>query len=102
LVQGDGHSHVFPVEIADNKSVGTLKDMIKEKNAHTFGNVDAHNLVLWKVSIPTDGLDAQDPGIVGLDEHEALLPTSRLSKEFSHELKEGHIHIVVRAPPMGE
>jgi hypothetical protein len=100
LVQGDDRLHVFPVEIADNKSVGSLRDIIKEKNTHAFQNVDAHTLVLWKVSIPTDGLDAQDPRIVGLDGHQALLPVDTLSEVFSDDgpLRKC-LHIVVRSPP---
>ena len=51
LVLGDDASRVFPVEIANSKTVGDLRDAIKEKNSHTFQHVDAHALVLWKVSI---------------------------------------------------
>ncbi len=40
--------------IAANKSVGSLKDAVKEKKKPEFDHVSADTLVLWKVSIPVD------------------------------------------------
>jgi hypothetical protein len=39
----------FPIDIGKSMTVGHLKDAIKKKNEHTFGNVDARTLGLWKV-----------------------------------------------------
>ena len=100
LVQGDDLSHLFTVKIGKSENVSTLKDMIKEKKTHAFRNIDADSLVLWKVSMPTDGLDTQDPGIVDLDDHQALLPMDALSEVFSNdEPLRKYLHIVVRSPP---
>jgi len=98
LVQGDDFRNAFPVKIGSHESVDTLKQRIRKENEHAFTGVDAHNLVLWKVSIAADGLVKQDPRICDLSEDQSLLPTNRLSKVFSDALEEEHIHIVVRAP----
>jgi hypothetical protein len=51
LVLGDNdRSRVFPVEIANNKTIGALKDAIKEKKKPAFDHVPADTLDLWKVS----------------------------------------------------
>jgi hypothetical protein len=102
LVQGDDFRNAFPVKIGSHESVGTLKQAIRKENEHAFRGVDAHNLVLWKVSIAADGLVKQDPRIHDLAEDQSLLPTNRLSKVFSDALEEEHIHIVVRAPSTSE
>jgi hypothetical protein len=40
-VLGDDHSRVFPVEIADMKTIGSLKEIIKDKSMHAFQRFDA-------------------------------------------------------------
>jgi hypothetical protein len=102
LVQGDDLRNIFPVKIDSTESVGVLKDLIKDKKQHAFEHVDANTLVLWKVSIPANGLLNDDPRILGLSEGESLQPAIRLSKVFSDVIEEEHIHVVVRAPPMGK
>ena len=42
---------MFPVEIAREKSVGALKDVIKDKKKHGLHGIDADALTLWKVSL---------------------------------------------------
>jgi hypothetical protein len=41
---------VFPVEIAKTKTVGALKEAIKDERKPDFDHVAADSLVLWKVS----------------------------------------------------
>ena len=49
-MQGDEPTHAFPVEIANTKNVGALRDAIKEKKKPiAFANVDPDQLTLWKV-----------------------------------------------------
>jgi hypothetical protein len=50
-VEGDDHKHTFPIEIMGSKTVSELKDAIKKKKEHTFQEVDADTLMLWKVSM---------------------------------------------------
>ena len=47
----DNTDHVFPVEISREKSVGVLKDAIKDKKQHRLHEIDADSLTLWKVSL---------------------------------------------------
>jgi len=61
LVQGNGPRNVFPVKIGSHESVGTLKKLIFDDRNYVFKGVDADTLfldtlVLWKVSIPTNGI----------------------------------------------
>ena len=50
-MRGDDWDHVFPVEIANTKSAGALKELIREKKQHTFQHLDANELKLWQVSV---------------------------------------------------
>jgi hypothetical protein len=54
MMVGKDCNHVFPVKIASTESVGTLKELIKDKKQYVFEHVDADDLKLWKVSIPVD------------------------------------------------
>ena len=61
LVHGEPRSHIFPVQIAATKTVGALKDTVKEKKQPAFDHVPADTLVLWKVSFPVnESLDGTD------------------------------------------
>jgi hypothetical protein len=40
---------VFPVKIAKDADIGTLRDLIKEKKRRAFQPVDADDLNLWQV-----------------------------------------------------
>jgi hypothetical protein len=42
---------VFPVDIAKEKSVGTLKKEIKKEKKQRLLDIDADALTLWKVSL---------------------------------------------------
>jgi hypothetical protein len=48
-VLGDDYNRTFPVKIANNETVGALKDAIKDKVKREFLDVDAKSLDLWKV-----------------------------------------------------
>jgi hypothetical protein len=90
------------IEIVDTKTVGTLKDRVKDKKKQSFQHIDADNLALWKVSYPVDGgLNGILRKLEFIDE-ESLSLVDRLSKVFSIVPKEAHLHIVVKAPPTGE
>jgi hypothetical protein len=96
LVHGEPRSRIFPVEIASTKTVGALKDAIKEKKQHTFQHVDADALVLWRVSVP-DNQDLVET-LGDLVDEESLSPVHGLSKVFSNRPKEEYLHIVVKGP----
>ena len=50
-VLGDPSNRIFPVKIAANESVGSLKEGIMEENQDEFQHVDTKNLILSKVSV---------------------------------------------------
>jgi hypothetical protein len=102
LVQGDGPRNAFSIEIESTKNVSALQQVIRKRKEPALDHVPADTLVLWKVSIPATGLVKEDPRIQDLPEDESLLPLSQLSTVFSGTLKEGHIHVVVRAPHAGQ
>jgi hypothetical protein len=52
-ILGDDANCIFPVEIENGKTVGHLKDMIKNKNTDALRDVDAKVLTLWKVGDST-------------------------------------------------
>ena len=96
-VLGDGSSDVFPVEIAENKTVGTLKDKIMEKNPD-LGNCPARHLTLWKVSVPCTRQLAEKVAELKLNGREPLSAVEVVSEVFNEELVRKNVHIVVRAP----
>jgi hypothetical protein len=94
---GDDPSHVFPVEIASNKTVGALKKAIKDENPESFRGIDARSLILHKVSIPnTRQLESSIAGEY-LDKRESLSALDGLSEIFSEGLIQKHVHVIVHA-----
>ncbi|KIK20896.1 hypothetical protein PISMIDRAFT_63241, partial [Pisolithus microcarpus 441] len=61
-VRGDDVDHVFPVKISREADVADLKDALKEKNSSTLSNVDAKNLSLYRLLVPSDGNRAVELG----------------------------------------
>ncbi|KAF9349932.1 hypothetical protein BGX26_011839 [Mortierella sp. AD094] len=99
LVDGEATSNAFPVEIESTKTIGHLKDLIKAKKANNFHDVDADDLILWRVSIPDDDDDEQPILLENVPERKKLKATTKLSKVFDSELPEDTIHIIVQRPP---
>ena len=102
LVLGDDASRVFPVEIANSKTVGDLRKLIKEEKSHTFQHVDADTLVLWKVSVLVNRSLTQNLSNRTFADESPLLPVDELSEVFSDSPARRHLHIVVSAPPASE
>jgi hypothetical protein len=102
LVLGDDTGRIFPIEIAERKTVGALKDVIKDKKEHAFQHVDADALLLWKVSIPVNRSLNENLGKLDFIDEGSLMPAEELSEVFSDSPVRKHLHIVVRAPPAGE
>jgi len=84
LVLGEDSSHIFAVEIDVRKKVSALKELLKDKKKHTFKDVDADALKIFKVSFPVDHkLDAtlnhfrpeHDPHNAGHETIQGLLLT---------------------------
>ncbi|KAE9392048.1 hypothetical protein BT96DRAFT_754297, partial [Gymnopus androsaceus JB14] len=98
LVLGDQRNHIFPVEIAGTKSVGSLKEVIKEKKHAAFPHIDADALELWNVSEPVDQHLENNLEKANFHGKESLSPVDKLSKIFPNLPVEGCLHIVVWCP----
>jgi Crinkler effector protein N-terminal domain len=109
LVLGDDPSHIFPVKIASTESVGTLKQLIREKK-HAFQHVDADTLELFRVSFPVDDdLEATLNRIRRRPEHDPengvhhlSLSVKRLKGVFGGPTDDEHLHVIVQSPHTGE
>jgi hypothetical protein len=102
LVLGHDASHIFPIEIAESKTVGTLRKAIKDEKRPAFDHVPADTLLLWKVSIPVNRNLTENLSKLDFVDEGSLLPVKRLSGVFSDQPEDEHLHIVVRVPPAGE
>lgn len=92
-------SQIFTVEVGKTKTVGFLKDLIKEKQSHRLRHVDASDLTVWKVSLPVDAITPEhtvDDIVEGCQE---LRSVKKIASIFSEALVDEHVHILVRAPP---
>src|ERR1700722_16379342 len=103
LVLGDDTSHIFTVKIPDNDNVSTLKNAIWTKNRPVFDHIPAHQLVLWKVSLPDDENLQQTLDEQELVEGAALRRSfTRLSNVFPTRPKDEHLHILIQCSPTRE
>ena len=100
-LHGDDSGRIFPVEIAATKTVGALKDEIKDKMRPAFDHIPDKALVLWKVSIPVNK-SFQDLDKLDFDEGNSLLPTEVLEDVFLGTLPQNHLHIVVKPRAVGK
>ena len=107
LVIGENpYENVFEVDIDNNKTVNRLKKAIKEEQPQTFTNVDSKDIKLWKVNIslkePNEKLVVVNTKInVNIKEDlggEELPPLSKISKYFTSQPVDEHIHIIVQRP----
>jgi hypothetical protein len=102
LVLGDSRDNIFPVEILRTKTVGALKDAIKEKNQNRFQHIDAHALGLWKVDFPDDDDEKlrQLLDNFKFDSKQKLKSTKDLAQVF--DKISGNLHVLVVPPRTGE
>ncbi|KAI6096220.1 glycosyltransferase family 20-domain-containing protein [Pisolithus sp. B1] len=96
LVLGDSQDHIFPVKISSLKTVGILREAIKDKKQHTFHHVEADKLSLYRTSLPDDGKLKDMLRSFHFDE--PLQAMSILAKIFTDLPLEEHLHIVVQPP----
>ncbi|KAI5994697.1 hypothetical protein EDD15DRAFT_2165643 [Pisolithus albus] len=89
-------SNLFDVHILKTQSVSTLKDLIKETLSPKLNHVVAAELTIWKVSVPLDNI----PPELTVNNVQPLEPLTKISSVFSEALVDGHIHVLVQAPPV--
>jgi len=54
LLVNEDKRNVFTVEVSESKNVSFLKKKIKEEKACLLADLDASDLILWKVILPSD------------------------------------------------
>ncbi|KAI6026765.1 hypothetical protein BKA83DRAFT_4247507 [Pisolithus microcarpus] len=95
-ISRDRSSRIFDVDILKTRSVSTLKDLIKEKRSPDLNYVVASALTVWKVSLPVDNISPE----FTVNNVQPLEPLTKISSVFSEALVDGHIHVLVQAPPV--
>lgn len=101
LVLGESRQRIFTVEIAGTKSVGSLKQVIKEKKHPAFQHIVTDSLALWEVSEVVDLNLENNLEKLNFPQKEPLSPLDELSKVFSNLPVNGRLHIVVGRPADG-
>ena len=96
---GEPRTRIFPVEINSTKTIGNLKDEIKEKKRPAFDDLPADAIVIWKVSAPDDGTLQQnlEKHRVDFVDEKSLLPTQVLSQVFPKLIAPNHVHVIVKS-----
>jgi hypothetical protein len=102
LVLGDDPSHLFPVEIANTKTVGALKEEIWKKKENAFKGVDADTLVLWKVSFADENLQQGLAKFDPANADELRRAATRLNNVFPNQPQDQHLHMLIQRPPTRE
>ncbi|KAF9147684.1 hypothetical protein BG015_010639 [Linnemannia schmuckeri] len=57
VISGETISESFPIDISNYKTVGHLKQLIKEANPTSLSDIDARRLKIWHVDISFTGSD---------------------------------------------
>ncbi len=96
LVKGNMTASAFAVDIDREKLVSHLKEVIKEKNAQTFANIDAKDLKLWNVTIPGDR-DDQLRNLI-LQDSDELLAINDIGDYWPEKPLKKNIHVLVEPP----
>ncbi|KAI5982877.1 hypothetical protein EDD15DRAFT_2377107 [Pisolithus albus] len=97
-ISRDRSSNLFDVHILKTQSVSTLRDLIKETLSPKLNHVVASELTVRKVSVPLDNI----PPELTVNNVQPLEPLTKISSVFSEALEDGHIHVLVQAPPAPE
>ena len=110
LVLGDDpEEELFPVDIITNKTIGALKDSIKEKKPDTLSG-EADKLKLWQVDISLDNneqMEVLHKPVTEVEEGviktqlggKRVLPTKRVGKCWNKvQLYEDSIHVIIERP----
>ena len=107
LVAGENpYDNAFNVKVNKTEAVSELRDAIKENQKPFFDNIAPKELKLWKVDISLEKenkkLELVNTKInVNIKEElggEKLPPLSKISKHFTSQPADEHIHIIVQRP----
>ena len=100
LILGDDLNRSFTVSLPKTQDVTLLKEKIKEKKHFHFGDIDAIDLDLWKVSLPMDNLATElEQTKASLSDDRKLSSTKTLGAIFQDAAPD-HLHIIIKSPCM--
>ncbi|KAF8810348.1 hypothetical protein BYT27DRAFT_7253935 [Phlegmacium glaucopus] len=96
--------HIVDVKI-DNETIAALKELIKDKHAHSLAHVDARDLTLWKCSISDDSNLKETLDAIHFDDTHPSVHllgplTSELCEHFPTVPPPRTIHILVELPAL--
>ena len=94
-----GRNYLFPVEIQWSDTVGDLKDAILRKKPNNLKDIDAVELVLYKVELPNS--NDLEGSVSQASKEELEDPLSELEDIFPVPPKKV-ISILVKVPSIGE
>ncbi|KAI6014664.1 hypothetical protein EDC04DRAFT_655849 [Pisolithus marmoratus] len=99
-VRGDDVDDVFELEIPGEADVGELKQALKDRRSATFSDVDACNLHLYPLLVPSNADLAVQLGRWRLHDKKPLYVTQKLSDIFP-KFRDGKWVVVVIHPTAG-
>jgi hypothetical protein len=102
LVQGTGLDKYFKIKIDKNKNIYDLKKTIWNKNFNTFSNIDANDLILWKVRIPFSDKEKfkqlDELTIEDVLDGTKIYDATEVKDVFGSNPVKKHIHIIIEQP----
>jgi len=102
LVEGDPISKSFKLpETVEPSTVEDLRTLIHHSKPVWFKDVEAEDLILWRVTIPFVSVDKLNRIALNKFCPIELRPTDKLSVVFKETPFENTIHIIVQRPPQG-
>ena len=98
VLKGEPLDNAIPIDISDDKTIGYLRDLIKERRFILRG-VDAADLSLYRVSIPAEDQDALRDASreIAQGKNPKLGPWNVVGKVFPNPPAE-RCHVMVKYP----
>jgi hypothetical protein len=96
----DDSTKAFTVKVSKSDNVSILKKKIKEENARQLTDLDAKDLILYKVSLSTAEVDSRlkeantDSKVNSAVTRIHLEPLEELKDVFPGPLQKSHVHII--------
>jgi hypothetical protein len=96
----DKPTKAFTVKVSKTDNISFLKELIKAKKARHLAHLDASDLILYKVSLPTLDVDSNTgskatPAVTRIH----LQPLEEIQDVFPETLQKSHVHIIFEHGP---
>ncbi|KAI8362267.1 hypothetical protein B0O80DRAFT_96814 [Mortierella sp. GBAus27b] len=84
LVNGISPSTAFSVDVDASATVGHLQEAVKATRSPRFDDIAAHNLTLWRISIPVNAENMRNPVLLSaIDSPTELDPMDDIADVFA-------------------